>query len=223
SLARIMALRFERHRPIVIAIDGQPCDPHEPDGGRILLGPAMRIDIALDMHGKPGERYRVVDDFYEGLSYWVTQLSYSSAPPLRAHAVDLPLALPPNPVPEPDLGMAERHVVTLEGGMMGGMGMGGMMGGGMMGGGMMGSMMTMRDRAIWTMNGTSMAGDGRSDMPPLLKLQLKNSCVLNLRNDTAWWHPMHLHGHSFRVLSRNGTPVSHRHWADTVLVPPKET
>ena len=34
--------------------------------------------------------------------------------------------------------------------------------------------------------------------------------------------PMHLHGYSFRVLSRNGAPVPHRQWADTVLVPPKE-
>jgi len=217
SLARIMALRFERHRPIIVAIDGQPCDPHEPDGGRILLGPAMRVDLVLDMHGQPGQRYRVVDDFYEGLSYWLTQLSYSSAPPLRAHALDPPLALPPNPVLEPELGAAERHVVTLEGGMMGGMGMGGMMGGGMMG-----RMMTMRDRTAWAMNGTSMTGEGQSDMPPLLKLQLKSSYILSLRNDTAWWHPMHLHGHSFRVLSRNGTPVSHRQWADTVLVPPNE-
>jgi FtsP/CotA-like multicopper oxidase with cupredoxin domain len=41
SLARIMALRFEEHRPIVIAIDGQPCDPYEPENGRVLLGPAM--------------------------------------------------------------------------------------------------------------------------------------------------------------------------------------
>jgi FtsP/CotA-like multicopper oxidase with cupredoxin domain len=43
-----------------------------------------------------------------------------------------------------------------------------------------------------------------------------------MRNDTAWWHPMHLHGHSFRVLSRNGAEVRRREWADTVLVPPKE-
>src|SRR6516164_4339405 len=100
---------FQSHDvpPIIVAIDGQPCDPHEPDGGRILLGPAMRVDLALDMHGKPGERYRVIDDFYEGLSYWVTQLSYSGAPPLRAHVLDPPLALPPNPVLEPDLGTAE--------------------------------------------------------------------------------------------------------------------
>lgn len=33
---------------------------------------------------------------------------------------------------------------------------------------------------------------------------------------------MHLHGHSFRVLSRNGAAVPHHEWGDTVLVPPKE-
>ncbi len=34
---------------------------------------------------------------------------------------------------------------------------------------------------------------------------------------------MHLHGLSFRVLNRNRSAVPHRQWADTVLVPPKES
>src|SRR6266540_2548041 len=88
SLARIMALRFEGHRSVVVAIDGQPCDPHEPEGGRLLLGPAMRIDVMLDMQGEPGRSYRVIDDFYEGLSYWLTKLAYAEAPPVRAHSLD---------------------------------------------------------------------------------------------------------------------------------------
>ncbi len=41
-------------------------------------------------------------------------------------------------------------------------------------------------------------------------------------NETAWWHPMHLHGHSLKVLARNGTPVPHQVWGDTVLVAPHE-
>jgi FtsP/CotA-like multicopper oxidase with cupredoxin domain len=45
--ARIMALRFEGHRPVVIALDGQPCEPHEPEDKRVLLGPAMRADLML--------------------------------------------------------------------------------------------------------------------------------------------------------------------------------
>jgi len=86
----------------------------------------------------------------------------------------------------------------------------------------MGGMMGMNDDASWAINGMSMIGDGQPGMQPLLTLQLGRSYVLTLQNDTAWWHPMHLHGHSFRVLSRNGAPAPHRQWADTVLVPPKE-
>ena len=215
SLARIMALRFEDHRPVVLAIDGQPCAPHEPAGGRLLLGPAMRIDVLLDMGGAPGRRYRVIDDFYDGLAYRLVEIAYDEAPPLRAQPLDSPLALPRNPLPEPDLAAAERHVLVLQGGMMSGAG--GMMGG-MMGGGMSGM-----DPAIWAINGTAMTGDGHAGMPPLLTLKLGRSYVLALRNETAWWHPMHLHGHSFLVLNRNGVPVPHRQWADTVLIPPKET
>ena len=37
--ARIFGLEFEDHRPQVIALDGQPVEPHEPDGGRVVLGP----------------------------------------------------------------------------------------------------------------------------------------------------------------------------------------
>jgi FtsP/CotA-like multicopper oxidase with cupredoxin domain len=208
SLARIMALRIEGHRPIIVAIDGQPCDPHEPEGGRILIGPAMRIDAVLDMQSQPGRRYRVVDDFYEDLAYWLTELAYDEAPSVRSRPPDSPLVLPRNPLLEPDVANAERQDIILQGGMMGGMGMGmsGMFGG-----------------AIWAINGKSMTGDGHAGMPPLLSLHLGRSYILRIRNETAWWHPMHLHGHSFRVLSRNDTAVPHHEWADTLLIPPRET
>jgi len=86
------------------------------------------------------------------------------------------------------------------------MGSGGMMGSrGMMGGGgmmrgvpMMGGM----GDAVWTINGTSMTGDGQPNMPPLFTLRRGQTCVLLLRNETASWHPMHLHGHGFRVITQ---------------------
>ncbi len=211
ALARIMALRFEGHRPVVVAIDGQPCDPHEPKDGRLLLGPAMRIDIVLDMQGEAGRRYRVIDDYDEDLRYSLVQLAYDAAAPVRTHALDAPVHLPRNPMPEPDLTAAERRELVLQGGMMGGGGMVGMGG------------MTGMGAAVWAINGMSMTGDGHVGMPPLTTLALGRSYVLSLRNDTAWSHPMHLHGHSFRVLSRNGAAIPFNQWADTVLVEPKET
>lgn len=212
SLARIMALRFEAHKPVIVAIDGQPCDPHEPEGGRILLGPAMRIDVMLDMQGEPGRRYTVIDDFYDDLSYQLTELVYDDGAPLRTHPLDAPLGLPRNPMPEPDLAAVERHDLVLQGGMMGG---------GMMTG--MGGMMGMHEGAAWAINGLSMMGDGHAGMEPALKFQRGRSIILKLRNETAWWHPMHFHGHSLKVLVRNGAPVPHRQWQDTVLMAPKDT
>jgi FtsP/CotA-like multicopper oxidase with cupredoxin domain len=211
ALARIMALRFEGHRPVIAAIDGQPCDPHEPEGGRVLLGPAMRVDLVIDMQGEPGRRYRVVDDFYDGLAYRLTQLAYEKQSPVRPHPREDSLALPRNPLPQPDLANAARHVLTLQGGMMGGAAMTGMGTPGMSHG------------ATWAINGHSMTGDGHAGMTPLLTLQLGRTYILTVRNDTAFLHPMHFHGHSFRVLSRNGSPVPHQQWADTVLLPPRQT
>lgn len=210
ALARIVGLRFEGHKPFIVAHDGQPCEPHSPEDGRVVLGPAMRADLILDMTGKPGQSYRVIDDYYEDLAYKFVDLAYDTGKPGREPSSDPPPKLPANPLPEPDLAAAERHEIVLQGGMMGG----GMMGrGGMMGG----------DGATWAMNGISMSGDGQPNMPPLFTIQRGKSCVLALRNDTAWWHPMHLHGHSFRVVSRNGKPNPRREWRDTVLVPPRES
>ena len=203
ALARIVGLRFEDHKPVVVAHDGQPCEPHLPEGGRVVLGPAMRADLILDMTGKPGQTYRVFDDFYQDLAYKLVDLAYDGKP-AREPRSEPPQQLPANPLPEPQIAAAERLEIALQGGMMGGMGM------------MCG------DGATWTMNGMSMTGDGQS-MPPLFAIKRGKSCVLALRNETAWWHPMHLHGHSFRVVSRNGKPNPGKEWRDTVLVPPRES
>lgn len=205
AIARIVALRFEGHRPVIVALDNQPCEPHEPADGRVLRGPAMRTDVMLDMQGEPGRSYRVVDDFYDRLTYTLVRLSYDKAPPLRQHPSEAPLRLPPNPLPRPDLSSAVVQEVRMQGGMMGGMGM-----------------MGMGADAAWAINGQSMTGDGNAGMPPLFGVARGRSCVLEFKNETAWWHPMHLHGHSFNVVSRNGAPVPHDEWGDTVLVRPRE-
>jgi FtsP/CotA-like multicopper oxidase with cupredoxin domain len=130
----------------------------------------------------------------------LTTLAYGEEALRRAQPLGPPPTLPRNPLPEPDLAAAERHELVLQGGMMG-----------------------MNHGAVWAINGLSMTGDGHAGMKPLLTLPRGKSCVLTLRNETAWWHPMHFHGHSFRLLTRNGVAAPHRQWGDTVLIPPKET
>ena len=219
--ARIFGLDFSDLKPVVIALDGQPVTPHTPPGGRITLGPAMRMDLILDMTGRPGSRTTVVDRFYQGREYRLVDLAYAETA-LREGIPDWSVELPANPLAEPDLGEAVRHEVTFNGGMMGQMvmaEMGGNMGDGASGG-MMGNMMNMmHGQGIWFINGKAATGHV---MDPLLMLSRGRTCVLTMTNATAWHHPIHLHGHSFRVLSRNGRPTAHREWQDTVLMAPRE-
>jgi FtsP/CotA-like multicopper oxidase with cupredoxin domain len=228
--ARIFALEFAGHEPVVIALDGQPVAPHAPEGDQVLLGPAMRIDLIIDMTGNAGSRVAVTDRFYEGLEYKLIDLAYADTA-LREKVPDWPVSLSANPLPEPDIKTASRSEVTFTGGMMGEMvaqQMGESMGpgkpGGMMGdmNSMMGGMMRMMNSGTaWFINGVA-ADENRHIMDPILTLERNRSHVIAMTNATAWHHPIHLHGHSFRVISRNGQPTRYREWQDTVLVSPRE-
>ena len=77
----------------------------------------------------------------------------------------------------------------------------------------------MRGGKAWAVNGVVATGHVHD---PVLTLDLGRSYVLALHNDTAWHHPIHLHGHSFRVISRNGLPTRRSEWQDTVLLDPRE-
>jgi FtsP/CotA-like multicopper oxidase with cupredoxin domain len=211
--ARIFALRFEEHRPIVIALDGQPVRPYEAEGGRIVLPPAARADLILDMAGKPGQVFPVVDDYHR-FSYTFLDLVYGSAPPLRDSPLEAPVALEPNPLPEPDPASARRHEIVLAGGAMG------TMRSAILNGAELDIRALARRGKVWAMNGIA---SHRIDMPPLATLERGRSHVLAMRNDSAFPHPMHLHGFAFLVLARNGRPSPRREWLDTVLVDPDES
>ncbi len=80
--ARAFALDFAPHRPIVVAIDGQPVTPHEPPDGLVVLGAAMRADLILDLMQSPGTEVVVTDRFYRK-PYPLARLVYTHAPALR--------------------------------------------------------------------------------------------------------------------------------------------
>ncbi|MGE3992037.1 multicopper oxidase family protein [Pseudorhodoplanes sp.] len=211
--ARIFALEFEGHAPKIVALDGQPVEPHEPPQGRIVLGPAMRADLVLDMTGAPGQISRVVDRFYASLNYRLLNLVYSQEPARRAQTVSEPLRLPANALAEPALENAERHRIVLGGGMMG------QMSAAIMDGKRTDIRTLFQNGLAWAVNGIAARGHLHE---PILSLSLNRSHIIELVNDTAWHHPMHLHGHSFRVVSRNGQPTRFREWQDTVLLAPRE-
>ena len=225
--SRIFRLEFKGHQPVVITYDGQPVEPHPPEDDRVVLGPAMRIDLLIDMTALPGMTLPILDSFYEGLPFKLVDFAYSDDEASPKSALPPPTKLAANPLPVPDIARATRHEVTLTGGM----GMGGMAGGGMMGGGngMMGGMgpgggmmAGMNGGPMWMMNGVAMPADMAGHMEPVLTLARGASYILAVDNQTAWYHPIHLHGHSFRVITRNGQPTKYREWRDTVLIPPRQ-
>ena len=196
SNARIYGLRFEGHAPWVIAFDGQPVEPRREE--RVVLGPAQRADLILDCSGAPGSRHRVIDDFYARRAYRLLDLRYSSEEGLL-RSQEIPSPLPPNPFARPDLAKAEKHRIVF-------------------GGGMMGAMPSQREHRglFWTVNGKPVPEHHHA--APILSFRRNSTQVLELVNDTSWHHPIHLHGHVFQVLSKNGKPA--QEWGDTVLIDP---
>ena len=191
SNARIYGLEFEAHEPRVIALDGHPVEPHSTP--RVVLGPGMRADVILDCKADPGSAHRVIDTFYRQRAYELTKLQYAAQSPLRATFAQV-ARLPANPVPAPDLAKAERHRIVF-------------------GGGAMRAVPNQREHKgfFWSVNGRPVPEHAHHEV--LLSLKRGASYVLELVNETAWHHPIHLHGHVFRVLPA-GT------WTDSVLLDP---
>ncbi|MDH3603769.1 MAG: multicopper oxidase domain-containing protein, partial [Candidatus Tectomicrobia bacterium] len=171
----------------------------------------MRTDLLLDMTGQPGDKTRIIDSFYRD-TYLLNEINYRDDPLLRESSAK-PVRLPSNPLPEPDLNHAERHDIVFAGGAMGGMR-------GAAVNGRWTDIRTMaRSGVVWAING--IAASGRI-LEPLLTLQRNESYILAMRNDTVFPHPIHLHGHHYRVISRNGQPTRFREWQDTVLMQARE-
>ena len=76
---------------------------------------------------------------------------------------------------------------------------------------------------FWAINDTPWPGRDHAKIPPpLARLERGKSYVCSLKNASKLAHPIHLHGHTFKVLrsDQRTLPVHH---ADTVLLLPEET
>ncbi len=233
--ARILDLRFENVTAQLVAIDGQPVAPVPLADGRVVLAPAQRADLVLDMTGVPGTAAAITEVSRDRLV--LGGFDIATGAPSRAKPLDGAVTLPPNPVtmPAPD-DDPFRFDLVMGGGAMGmmmgrGPGMGGPMGGPM--GGMRGGMIdggTFKGQRLgvreliaagmaWTFNGV--AGGHESHDAALFRVARGRTVVLRMVNNTAWPHAMHVHGHHFKVLAR--TDGASRDWLhDTILMQPRE-
>ena len=206
--AWIFGLDFVAHSPTVIAYDGHAVEPHQPPGGLVIVGPSQRVDLILDLNAAPGERFEVIDRYYSRQPYKLLDLA-SGQNRLRSKAPTHKTALPPPDLPLPSLATAERHEIVFSGGAMGGMQSA------RYDGQEIGIRELARKGKIWAINGTVAS---KHDEPPVLKLRRGHSYIMEFVNETAFTHPIHLHGHPMKVLEANGRKPAWDLWRDTLLL-----
>ena len=201
--ARLFELKFKdviNASAHLMAIDGHPIDP-KPVSDTIGLAPGQRVDLLIDLdatgslsiedHAYPRNAYKFAE--VKGIG---TQQSLSTAYKTKI------ARLPSNPVPpvaSASLQAARSVPLIITGGAMS---------------------RAMRADGIWQINGHAMTDHRKEDlhhMKPNFKLKVGEVVQLQLDNQTAWFHPMHLHGVVFQQIMADQSLGPYR---DTILLSP---
>ncbi|MCC6466860.1 MAG: multicopper oxidase family protein [Alphaproteobacteria bacterium] len=192
----------------IIATDGNACDPFPAADWR--LGPAMRADLAFTIPAKPGADVAIEDVW--GAKPFLLARVVASAAPVRIAAKPPAMRLPTADLPNPVLRGAERLEFSLATGHVdpaleawakeSGMSL---------------DSLCLSQKIFWSINKQAWPGMSHDKkVAPLAELKSGRTYVAELFNTTPHTHPMHLHGHTFRVQRASKSKLR-PHWADTVL------
>jgi FtsP/CotA-like multicopper oxidase with cupredoxin domain len=206
---RVMRVGVEGAEAALIAIDGLAISPMPL--GEWLLGPGMRADLLVRAPAA-GVTARVVDTSADG--YLTLATLKGAGPPRRPRPFDpAPLGAPL--VARPDLATATRLAFRFQS-VEAGVEVVAEAPGDALG------PICATPRTFWTINGRAWPDRDHATMPPpLAVLERGRSYVFSLRNDTAFVHPIHIHGHSVSWLS-SSLRTAPAHHADTILLLPGE-
>ncbi|MDF0602772.1 multicopper oxidase family protein [Psychromarinibacter sp. C21-152] len=190
----------------VIARDGQPLERPQELSDMLTIGPGSRADLLVDVTAAAGERAGLGHAERDGLS---PLFLLDVADGGRTEPLGVPEPLPPNDMPAlGPLDAAQQAELRMAGGAMGGLSTATLDGEERRFGELA------RMGKLWAFNG---AVD--MDERPLLRVAPGETVRVALRNDTAWPHAMHLHGHHFRRLDDTGRPGP---LGDTITLAPRE-
>lgn len=207
SNARIFELSLDELEGWIVALDGMPLARPSRLSDRIVIAPAQRVDLLVDVTAQPGSRAQILQhDRGETLPRVAFEIAGSQGSARR----DEPDPLPPNTVQVPDLKRARPVDLLMEGGAMGGLRRA-------LIGDRMASMQELAQSGIfWAFNG---AVTGPQE-PPLARISRGETVRMKISNDTAFPHAMHLHGMHFFEMDKGGDLAALR---DTTLVSAGET
>jgi FtsP/CotA-like multicopper oxidase with cupredoxin domain len=210
--ARAFLVEFTGHAPWIVSYDGQPVRPHPVPDGRLLLGAGQRTDLVIDGTGAAGRSFAVRDHRRGGFD--IATIAYGGKP-VRPKVLSRPAAIAPNRHAEPDLGRATDHYLVFEGGVKGAPAIGKVDGKALD----IEEIMA-RHGLAWTMNYTAQHEHAMMH-EPLFRMRKGEHVTVKMINNTDFEHPMHLHGHFFRVLALNDVATRLREWRDTVMIDPR--
>lgn len=209
DVTRVVVPALEGADGTIIATDGNASAPMPL--GTWKQGPAMRLDVMFRM---PQSEVVLADHW--GLEPFPLARIRPEGKPIAARSVDHP-GLPPAELPEPDLGAATRLDLELAAGHVDPA-----MEAWARETGFSVDALCATSRVFWSLNRAAWPGQGHEAVPPpLFELAAGRTYIIEIFNATPHLHPIHLHGHTFKVLGSSRREVV-PHWADTVLVTPKE-
>jgi len=203
SNARIFPLQLSGLRGWTVALDGMPLAAPEPLGDVLVLAPAQRADLIVDVMAEAGETAHLVriGNGDQPATQVAFPVSGSTAQTPRA----APTALPSNPgAGLGSLADARPLRLVMSGGAMG------RMDSAFLGGERLGFRELAARGRFWAFNEVA-----EMTQAPLADLSLGEPVRLEIVNETVFPHAMHLHGMHFREI-RDGRPAGPMR--DTLLV-----
>lgn len=174
----------------IIAIDGQPV-PALIAADEFELAPGQRVDLIVDVVADVGDDSVLAVHLQDGVDILASFAVDGIARPGR---LPEPEPLAPNPVAVlGNLANARQEMVLMSGGAMGGLREA------QLNEQVLGPRELAQQGMFWALNGVA-------DMPdtPFATFHRGETVILNVQNETAFPHAMHVHGHHFHTIAPDG-------------------
>ncbi len=205
--ARTLAFDVAALEARVVALDGQPLAAPAKAEERMELAPGQRTDLIFDVPDQAGATIPIHEISTRDRIKATTMTIVPHAVPVGRPPLEA-VVLPANPLSgDLELNQALNLDLVMEGGAMGGLTEA------VYQGKKQGIRELAAQKRVWAFNGVS-------DLPeaPFVDLPRGRIVTLHMINQTAWPHAIHVHGHHFRVIERDGVRVDEPAWRDTELV-----
>jgi len=187
--SRILQLRIQGAATQLIAYDGQPLETARSlDNDYLMLPPAGRADLIIDITGKPGSQAVIAETANTRIP--LIQLQTHARQVRRNTPLTKRVTLPSNELPEPDLKNAQVFDLDISGGAMGNL----------RSAMFKGKQIPINElvdkhQMMWAFNGTA----GMPDKP-FFSVQKGQTVIIRMLNHSSFSHAMHLHGHHMRAI-----------------------